>query len=218
MRKLVLFALAWFVFVVWGLELGVAWLFKSMTGSWISQSSSVYLSKVWTINSLRFLVLLVLLRLLSIGFPDLTAGEFGRRELKYSTAIILFLLAIEVAYLRGYSPQILGEFRYHLRISPNAGIAVLSLASEYVYYTLEILSVNLLYIGSLRLGSERLAILFPVLLWGFAHTLNVIVAHSIEALLLGIYAAIFALLMYFPAQRTGSLKVPIFVWLVSMVL
>ncbi|CAB49327.1 hypothetical protein [Pyrococcus abyssi] len=218
MRKLVLFALVWFVFVVWGLELGVAWLFKSMTGSWISKSSSVYLSKVWVINCLRFLGLLVLLRWLSVGFSDLTAGEFGRRELKHSTVIVLFLLAIEVAYLRGYSLQILGEFRYHLRISSNVGVAILSLASEYVYYILEILSVNLLYVGSLRLSNEGLAILFPVLLWGFAHTLNVIVAHSIEALLLGIYAAVFAFLMYFSAQRTGSLKVPIFVWLVSMVL
>ncbi len=160
----------------------------------------------------------VLLKWLNLRFSDLTAGEFGWRELKYSTAIVVFLLAVEVAYFRSYSPQILQEFHYFLKISPNMWMALISMMSEYVYYTLEILSVNLLYIGSLKLGNEKFAILLPTLLWGFAHVLNVVVVHSIAVLLLGVYATIFALLMYFSAQRTGSFKVPIFTWLVSMML
>ena len=143
MRKLVLFALTWFIFVIWGLELGVVWLFKSITGSWIDQSSSMYLSKVWTINCLRLLALFALLKWLNLRFSDLTAGKFRWRELKYSTAIVAFLLAVEVAYFRSYSPQILQEFHYFLKISPNMWMTLISLMSEYVYYTLEILSVNL---------------------------------------------------------------------------
>ncbi|NJE01550.1 hypothetical protein [Thermococcus sp. JdF3] len=218
MRKLVLFALAWFVFVIWGLEIGVAWVFKSITGSWISQSSSIYVSKVWTINCLRILALCVLLRWLNLSFLDLTTGKFGWRELKYSTVIIVAILAIEVVYLKDYYPQILREFHYHLGISQSTWLALASLASEYVYYLLEILSVNLLYAGSLKLGNERFAVLLPTVLWGSAHALNIVVTSSIEALLLGVYMTIFALLMYISAKKTKSLKVPIFIWLTSMVL
>jgi len=218
MRKLILSALAWFLFVTWGMELGLVWIFKSLTGSWIPQSASVYMAEVWTINFLRFLGLLLLLRWLDLRFSDLTAGKFGWRELKYSMAVVFIMLTVEVAYSRGYSPQILGEFRYHLRISPNTWVALLSLGSEYVYYTLEILAVNLLYVGSLKLGNERLALIMPALLWGFAHILNAVKSPLIESFLLGIYVMIFALLMFWAVGKTRSLKVSMFTWLVSMIL
>lgn len=219
MKKPIAFALAWFLFVIWGLEIGVAWVFKSITGSWISQSSTMYLSKVWAINLSRFLIMFAMLRWLDMDFSDLGKGRFEKKELTYSLAIVLSFLAVEVAYLGdGYSLQILREFRYHLGISPNEWLAAASLISEYIYYTLEILAVNLLYAGAMKLGDERLAILLPTLLWGLAHILNVIVVPPTQALLLGIYMATFALLTYFVARRTKSLKVPIFVWLLSMIL
>ncbi|AEC52015.1 hypothetical protein PNA2_1099 [Pyrococcus sp. NA2] len=218
MRRFLIFVIVWFLFVTWGMELSIGWIFDSLTGSWIPQSASVYMAEIWTINCLRFLGLLLLLRWLNLKFSELTSGKFGWRELKYSMVVVFTMLAVEIAYLRSYSPQILGEFRYHLRISPNVGIALLSLGSEYVYYTLEILAVNLLYLGSFNLGNERLALIMPALLWGFAHSLNFVVVHSIEALLLGIYAMIFALLMFWAVRRTESLKVSVFTWLVSMVL
>ena len=218
-KHLILFALLWFLFVIWGLEIGVAWVFKSITGSWISQSSTIYLSKVWAINLLRFLIMSAMLRWLGMDFRDLWKGRFGKTELKYSLAIVLSFLAVEVAYLGdGYSLQILREFRYHLGISPNEWLAVVSLISEYLYYFLEILAVNLLYVGAMKLGGKKSVVLLPTFLWGFAHILNVIVVPYTQALLLGIYMATFALLTYFVAQRTKSLKVPIFVWLFSMIL
>jgi len=117
-----------------------------------------------------------------------------------------------------YSLQILREFRYHLGISPNEWLAVVSLISEYLYYFLEILAVNLLYAGVIKLGGKKSAVLLPTFLWGFAHVLNVIVVPYTQALLLGIYMATFALLTYSVVWRTKSLKVPIFVWLFSMIL
>jgi hypothetical protein len=222
MRKLVLFALYWFIFVTWGLELGVAWIFKSVTGSWVSQSFSIYLSKVWAINCLRLLALSLPLRWLNISFRDLTTGGFGLRELKYSTAVVVLFFAIdvgyEILYSGSYRPQIIQEFGYHLGISPNVGTALMSLTSEYIYYIFEILSVNLLYVGSLMLGSKKLAVLLPVVLWGSAHVINFVLVSPIEAILLGIYATILAFLIYVSAQRTNSLKVPILIWLVSMIL
>ncbi|WP_148881915.1 hypothetical protein [Thermococcus aciditolerans] len=219
MRKLITFALVWFIFVVWGIELGVAWVFKSITGSWISQSSSVYLSKVWTINCLRLLAVIALLRWLGLSFGDLTRGSFGTRELRLSLLVVFAVLLVEVAYyLKSYSPQILREFHYHLGISQSTWLALASLASEYVYYTLEILAVNLLYRGALKLGNERFAVLLPTVLWGSAHALNVIVMPPIEALLLAVYMTVFAFLIYNATQKTRSLKVPIFIWLVSMAL
>ncbi|QDA31809.1 hypothetical protein FH039_09665 [Thermococcus indicus] len=218
MKKLLTFALMWFVFVVWGLELGVVWVFKSITGSWISQSSLVYLSKVWTINCLRLLAVIALLRWLGLSFRDLTEGSFGTRELRLSLLVVFAVLLVEVIYLESYSPQILREFHYHLRISQSTWLALASLASEYVYYTLEILAVNLLYVGALRLGNQRLAVLLPTVLWGSAHALNIVVMPAIEALLLAVYMTVFAFLIYTTTQKTGSLKVPIFIWLVSMAL
>ena len=218
-KHLILFALLWFLFVIWGLEIGVAWVFKSITGSWISQSSTIYLSKVWAINLLRFLIMSAMLRWLGMNFRDLWKGRFGKKELTYSLAIVLSFLAVEVAYLGdGYSLQILREFRHHLGISPNEWLAVVSLISEYLYYFLEILAVNLLYAGAVKLGGKKPAVLLPTFLWGLVHVLNVIIVPSTQAFLLGIYMATFALLTYFVARRTKSLKIPIFVWLLSMIL
>jgi len=218
-KHLILFALLWFLFVIWGLEIGVAWVFNSITGSWTSQNSTTYISKVWAINLLRFLIMSAMLRWLGMNFRDLWKGGLGKKELTYSLAIVLSFLAVEVVYLgEDYSLQILREFRYHRGISPNEWLAVVSLISEYLYYFLEILAVNLLYAGAIKLGGKKSVVLLPTFLWGFAHVLNVIVVPYTQALLLGIYMATFALLTYSVVWRTKSLKVPIFVWLFSMIL
>ena len=218
-KHLILFALLWFLFVIWGLEIGVAWVFNSITGSWTSQNSTTYISKVWVINLLRFLIMSAMLRWLGMNFRDLWKGGLGKKELTYSLAIVLSFLAVEVVYLgEDYSLQILREFRYHRGISPNEWLAVVSLISEYLYYFLEILAVNLLYAGAIKLGGKKSVVLLPTFLWGFAHVLNVIVVPYTQALLLGIYMATFALLTYSVVWRTKSLKVPIFVWLFSMIL
>ncbi len=98
-KHLILFALLWFLFVAWSLEIGVAWVFKSITGSWTSQNSTTYISKVWAINLLRFLIMSAMLRWLGMNFRDPWKGGLGKKELTYSLVIVLFFLAVEVAYL-----------------------------------------------------------------------------------------------------------------------
>ncbi|NJE60289.1 hypothetical protein [Thermococcus sp. 21S7] len=219
MRKLALFALLWFLFINWGLEIAVSMVFKEVTGSWISKTAYMYLAKVWTINILKLSAGILTLKWLNLNFGDLTNGKFGRRELAYSTAVVLLFLAVEVAYFKGsYTLQIVRGLHHHLRISPNELFAGLSLASEYIYYVIEILMVNLLYVGALKLGSEKLAVLLPTFLWGFAHALNVIVMPPVQAFLLGVYMMLFAMLTYGLALKTRSLKVPIFIWLATVTL
>ncbi|NJE53884.1 hypothetical protein [Thermococcus sp. 21S9] len=218
-KQLTLFALVWFLCINWGLEIVIGMAFKCATGSWISKTAYVYLAKVWIINLLKLLAGILTLKWLGLNFRDLIRGKFGRKELSYSTAVVLLFLAVEIAYFGGnYFPQIIREFRYHLSISPNEWLAVLSFASEYVYYVIEILMVNLLYVGALKLGGKRPAVLLPTFLWGFAHVLNIIIVPPVQAFLLGVYMMLFALLTYGLALKTRSLKVPIFIWLATMAL
>ncbi|MCD6559963.1 MAG: hypothetical protein J7K57_08905 [Palaeococcus sp.] len=59
----------------------------------------------------------------------------------------------------------------------------------------------------------------PSILWGFAHILNIVAEMSpLESLLLGIYVALFAFFTYYLAFRKKSLKLPIFMWLLEVVI
>lgn len=218
-RKLLLFALVWFLFVNWGVELMVGTAIMITTCSWFSKTAEVYLARVWVINFFKITAILLTLRWLGLSLNDLASGKFGRRELAYSIAVVLLFFAVEVVYLgENYSPQILREYNHYLRISPNESLALLSLVSEYVYYFLEILGVNLLFAGGLKLGGERPALLLPAFVWGLAHVINVLFNPLITAFLNGVYMMTFALLTYSLVLKTRSLKVPIFVWLLTMAL
>ena len=218
-KHLILFALLWFLFVIWGLELGIVWAFMKATGSWPPASPSSRLALLWTITSLRLAAVFLLLRWLGIRFGELFTGRFGTKELLISVLIVLAFLALEVAYSRTYTPQSLGEFRHFLRLSGgNYTIALLLFASQYAYYFAEISAVNLLYLGGLRLSGGKAAVALPTFLWGFAHSINVLILHSVQGLLLGLYAGLFALITYYSALRRDSLKLPVFTWFLNLAL
>ena len=166
-KHLILFALAWFLFVTWGLELGIAWAFMKATGSWPPASPFSRLALLWTITSLRLTAVFLLLRWLGLRFGELFTGNFGIKELLISVLIVLAFLALEVTYSRTYTPQSLGEFRHFLKLSGgDYTIALLLFASQYAYYFAEITAVNLLYLGGLRLSGEKAAVALPTVLWG----------------------------------------------------
>jgi len=218
-RRLLLFALGWFFFVTWGIELGIAWVFMKTTGVWPLDSPSDHLALLWTIISLRIIAVFLLLRWLGLRFDELFTGKFSMKELMISVLIVLPFLGLEVAYSGTYTLQSLGEFRHFLKLSGGAfPLALLLFASQYTYYFAEITAVNLLYLGGLRLSGEKAAITLPTILWGFAHSINALFIHSVQGILLGLYAGLFALVTYYFALRRGSLKLPVFTWFLNLVL
>ncbi|KUH34720.1 hypothetical protein APY94_00630 [Thermococcus celericrescens] len=221
MRKLVLFALAWFVFVMWGPPLAVGAISKILLGSWKSQNTFQYIIRTWAITLVGVIALAFILRWLDVDVKTLLMGKFGRKEFFLATGVVLLFLSVEIAYFGGsYSPQLLRAFHYHLsRAQGNVPLAMIATLTEYFYYLFEIVAVNALYIGTIKFAGEANGVLAPVVFWGFAHVLNVITGMPpVQTLLLGVYMAMLALLTYSLARKTESLKVPIFTWLVSMVL
>lgn len=78
--------------------------------------------------------------------------------------------------------------------------------------------MNLLYLGGLRLSGKGVAIALPTILWGFGHSINVLILHSVQGILLGLYASLLAFAMYYLAARMGSLKLPVFTWFLNLIL
>ncbi|NJE60291.1 hypothetical protein [Thermococcus sp. 21S7] len=219
MKKLLAFALAWFLFVTWGIELGTAWAFIKATGTWPTDSPVLRFALIWTITLLRLTAVFLLLRWLGLRFGELFTGRFGMREFIISVLIVLAFIGLEVAYSGSYTLQSLQEFRYFLEISHSSfPLALLLFASQYAYYFVEIAAVNLLYLGGLRLSGKKAGIALPVFLWGFAHSINALLLHSVQGLLLGLYAGLLAFAMYYAALRRDSLKLPVFTWFLNLIL
>ncbi|NJE13245.1 hypothetical protein [Thermococcus sp. LS2] len=219
-QALMLFVISWFIFVHWGLELGVGAVIMILTGSWRSQTIGIYLVKVWIINFLRLVVLYLLLNHIGVELRKLTNGRLGMRETLIVVAIIVPFIAVEVAYygFKAYTPQMLREFDYYLRLSGSERTALVATLSAYTYYIIEILSVNALYVGTSKFIGSKRAMCFPAILWGFSHVLNVLVGFTpLQALGLALYMGSIALAMYYVAYHTGSLKVPIIAWMLLMV-
>ncbi|NJE02565.1 hypothetical protein [Thermococcus sp. MV11] len=217
-RAFPLFALLWFVFATWGLELGVAFVYKTFAGSLTSLPPTTRLEMLWTITILRALAVAILLRWLGLNWRELFAGRFGARELALSTAVVLAFLLLELVYSGWeYTPQAIGEFRYYLSLSGGReSLAAVLFASQYAYYFVEILAVNLLYAGSLRLAGERAAVVAPTLLWGLAHAINGIAMPLQQAVLLGLYVGLFAFAMYSLCLKSKSMKVPLYIWFANL--
>ncbi len=208
----------WFVFVVWGLELGVVGAFRLVGLPFPADSFLPAFALLVVIVSLRSFAIVLLLRWLKIGFSELFGGGFGLIELALSILVALTFTGLEVAYSHTYSLQALQEFGHFLKISGNYPEALLLFGLQYAYYFVEVTAVNLLYVGGRKLGNERTAFLLPALLWGFAHSINALFIGPIPGLLLGVYAGLFALITYYLAWRRGSLKLAVFTWFLNLIL
>ncbi|AHF80661.1 Hypothetical protein TES1_1281 [Thermococcus paralvinellae] len=220
-RNLLLFTVTWFIFVHWGLELAVIGVFYSITGHIKSQTSFQYLTKVWAISGLRILMIFILTSAVGLRFSSLYQGSLGKRGLILGIVLLVPFIIIEVICVgvSSYKLQILREFNFHLKLAgENKPLALLGLTSEYIYYLIEILSVNTLYLGTSKFVGARRAIIFPMVFWGFAHILNLIIEmNALQALGLALYMSSVALVIYYVAYHTGSLRVPIIAWMLLMI-
>lgn len=220
-RNLLLFTVTWFIFVHWGIELAVIGVVYSITGHIKSQTSFQYLAKVWAISCLRILMIFILTSAVGLRFSSLYQGSLRKRGLILGIVLLVPFITIEVICVgvSSYKLQILREFSFHLKLAgENKPLGLLGLTSEYIYYLIEILSVNTFYLGTSKFVGARRAIIFPMVFWGFAHILNLITGmNALQALGLALYIGSVALAMYYVAYHTGSLKVPIIAWMLPMV-
>ncbi len=203
------------VLLLWGIDLGVLGAVYLFSAGDVFNSAWLYLIVLWTIITLRLFFIFGLAGSFGLRLGDLTSGKLTLRGILLGIGIITLFKAIEIFYSGSLSLQCVGEFGAFQKMGGN--LAFLLFASQYVYYFLEILAVNLLYIGTAGFIGEKKAILAPVLLWGALHVLNIFRMSLLSAILLGVYMTLFALLTYMLAYREGSFKVPVVVWLLNVI-
>ncbi len=203
------------VLLLWGIDLGVLGAVYLFSDGDVLNSAWLYFIVLWTIITLRLLFIFGLAGSLGLRLGDLTSGKLTLRGILLGIGIITLFKAIEIFYSGSLSLQCVGEFGAFQKM--GGSLAPLLFASQYVYYFLEILAVNLLYTGTAGFVGEKKAILAPVLLWGILHTLNAFKIGLLPAFLLGVYMALFALLTYLVSCREDSLRLPILIWFLNVI-
>lgn len=201
--------------LLWGIDLGVLGMAYLFLGGQAVNTPAGYFLALWSIIVLRFLFTLELAGSLGLKLTDLLSGRLTLRGILFGIGIVALFKGLEVLYSGSFSLQAIEEFRAFQKIGHS--VAPLLFTSQYIYYFIEILAVNLLYTGTAKFAGRRRAILAPVFLWGALHVLNAFKLGPLLALLLGLYMALFALLTYTVAYREESLRLPVVVWFLNII-
>ena len=212
-KSAILLGFGYAVIISWGLELSVDKIFMALFGPGITYE----VISLWGTTILRFFLMLTFLRWLNLDWADLWRGELSFRDLGLAIlCAVLLLLPIDVPALimKAYHPQILGEYEYFLKLAGDRTLALLALFSQYVYYFIEALSVNMLYLGSVKFVGRRNAIAIPVVFWGAMHVLQALNRPLYVAIAVAVLTSIEAGITYYYAYKTGNMKGPIVIFLI----
>lgn len=207
-----LLGIGYAVVISWGLELSINRVFGDVFGSGIKY----YVASLWGITVLRLLLMGVFLKWLNLNWADLWGGELSFRELGLAFLCASFLLLpidVPALLMKAYHPQILGEYRYFLKLaSGDKAMAMFAFFSQYVYYLVEALSVNMLYLGSAKFVGEKGAIVIPMVFWGAMHILQALNRPLPVATAVAILASVEAGVMYGYAYKTGNMIGPLIIF------
>jgi len=204
--------------ILWGVDLGVFLIFSFIFGSEALKIFTLILAILCSIIIIRAILLKVSMSYFDMGFGDLWRGKISIRILFFGLLGILILTFGEVLVEGGYTPQILGEFKFFEGIAGNTIGAVILLGVQYLYYLLEILTVNFIYLSAENLYGSKTSIAYVAVVWGFLHVLNFFRAGIVGAMLLGVYMILLSLVLYIAAWKGKSMKIPIILWFTVLIL
>lgn len=216
-RSAIIFGVLYAVIISWGLELSLDRIFMISFGSGIAHK----VTTLWGINVLRILFMFFFLKWLNLTWSDLWRGKLSFRQLGLAVLCILpllLLIDIPALIMKSYQPQIVGEYQYFLELaSGGRGLALLALFSQYIYYVIEVLSVNMLYLGSAKFIGKRNAIVIPVIFWGAMHILQALSRPLPIAIAVAILTSIEAGIAYCYVYKIDNMKGPILMFLIIVI-
>ena len=204
--------------ILWGVDLGVLLTFFLIFGSEALKTFTIVLGILSSIILIRLFFLKASLSYFNIDFADLWKGGLPPKILFFGLVGIFFLTLGEILVEGGYNPQLLEEFKSFVKISGNTVGALIIIGLQYIYYLLEILTVNFIYLSAKSLYNQKIAVGYVAIVWGFLHILNFFKVGFINAMLLATYVVLLSLVLYISAWKGKSMKIPIILWLIQVII